>query len=120
MKTILIVEDNAINQELLARRLKKRNYQILIANDGEQALQLITANKPHLILLDMNIPKIDGWEVAKICKSQTTTQKIPIIALTAHAMPGDRDKTLAAGCDDYQSKPLEFDELLKKIEKLAI
>lgn len=120
MITILVVEDNEINQELLTRRLKKKGYQVEIAEDGEKGLAMIRSTKPDLVLLDMNLPKLDGWQVAQIAKITEATKHIPIIALTAHAMQGDRDKAISAGCDDYESKPINFDELMRKIEKLTI
>ena len=117
MKKILVIEDNEINQDLLVRRLKKKGYEVESAFDGESGLQKITSSQPDLVLLDMNLPKMDGWQVATACKKSDLTKHIPIIALTAHAMQGDREKALAAGCDDYEAKPIAFDELMKKIAK---
>ena len=119
MKRILVIEDNEINQDLISRRLAKKGYEVSLANDGEDGLRLIRESKPDLILLDMNIPKMDGWSVAKACKEDPEINSIPIIALTAHAMQGDREKALEAGCDDYEAKPIQFNQLLSKIEKLA-
>lgn len=120
MKKILVIEDNEINQDLMTRRLKKKGYEVGLATDGEIGLQMITSFQPDLVLLDMNLPKIDGWSVAKASKSNEHTKHIPIIALTAHAMHGDREKAVAAGCDDYESKPIAFDALMAKIEKYAV
>ncbi len=117
MKRVLVIEDNEINQDLIARRLVKKGYKVDFAIDGEKGLQLIESLQPDIVLLDMNLPVMDGWQVAEASKVNPKTKHIPIIALTAHAMAGDREKTLAAGCDEYQSKPIVFDELMKKIEK---
>lgn len=117
MKTILVIEDNEINQDLISRRLKKKGYKVELAGDGESGFELIKKLMPDLVLLDMNLPLLDGWQVAQICKITQSTKHIPIIALTAHAMSGAREKALDAGCDDYESKPINFDELMLKIEK---
>ncbi len=117
MKTILVIEDNEINQDLISRRLKKKGYKVELAGDGESGFELIKKLMPDLVLLDMNLPLLDGWQVAQICKITQSTKHIPIIALTAHAMSGAREKALDAGCDDYESKPINFDELMIKIEK---
>ena len=119
MKKILVIEDNEINQDLILRRLKKKGFEVVIASDGEEGLKLIGEISPDLILLDMSIPKMDGWQVAQASKSNPETKNIPIIALTAHAMQGDREKALEAGCDEYETKPIQFKQLLSKIEKLA-
>jgi CheY-like chemotaxis protein len=115
---ILLVEDNEMNRDMLSRRLARRGYDVAVAVDGQQGLDEVLANPPQLVLLDMDLPVIDGWEVARRLKSSEPTRGIPIIALTAHAMLGDRDKALEAGCDDYDTKPVEFDRLLSKIEAL--
>jgi two-component system cell cycle response regulator DivK len=120
MVTILVIEDNEMNQDLISRRLKKKGFNVEIASDGELGLRMLKENSPDLVLLDMNLPKIDGWEVARISKSDLQTQNIPIIALTAHAMRGDREKALDAGCDEFETKPIRLKQLLEKIEKLVV
>ena len=119
MKKILVIEDNEINQDLIIRRLKKQGFDVCFASDGEQGLKLIKQDNPDLVLLDMSLPKMDGWSVAKASKGDPGTQDIPIIALTAHAMQGDREKAIEAGCDEYETKPIQFKQLLTKIEKLV-
>ena len=118
MAKILLVEDNEMNRDMLARRLERRGYQVVIAMDGAQGVQLAQTEAPDLILMDMSLPVLDGWEATQRLKAEPTTRTIPIIALTAHAMAGDREKALAAGCDDYDSKPIEFTRLLEKIQTL--
>jgi CheY-like chemotaxis protein len=118
MATILLVEDNEMNRDMLSRRLKRKGYNVIIAVDGEKGVSMGIAEKPDLILMDMSLPIIDGWEATKQLKTNKETQSIPIIALTAHAMTGDREKALAAGCDDYDTKPIELNRLLGKIETL--
>lgn len=118
MAKILLVEDNEMNRDMLARRLQRRGYQIIIAIDGDQGVQLAQTEKPDLILMDMSLPVLDGWEATRQLKTAAATHAIPVIALTAHAMAGDRDKALAAGCDDYDTKPVEFSRLLGKIQAL--
>lgn len=118
MATILIVEDNDMNSDMLSRRLEKRGHQITIAQDGATGVEQAQTNMPDLILMDMSIPVMDGWEATRRLKSSTVTQHIPIIALTAHAVAGDREKCLAAGCDEYESKPIKFPELIAKINKI--
>ena len=115
---ILLVEDNEMNRDMLSRRLMKRGFQIDIAVDGKQGIEMAEAGTPDIILLDMSLPVIDGWEAARRLKGSERTRTIPIIALTAHAMAGDREKALAAGCDDYDTKPVDFQSLLSKIEAL--
>jgi two-component system, cell cycle response regulator DivK len=115
---ILLVEDNEMNRDMLSRRLMKRGFQIDIAVDGKQGIEMAEAGTPDIILLDMSLPVIDGWEAARRLKGSELTRTIPIIALTAHAMAGDREKALAAGCDDYDTKPVDFQSLLGKIEAL--
>jgi two-component system cell cycle response regulator DivK len=115
---ILLVEDNEMNRDMLSRRLQRRGYAIEAAVDGRQALEIARGNLPDLILLDLSLPEIDGWEVTRLLKADARTSHIPIIALTAHAMIGDREKALMAGCDEYETKPIEFDRLLVKIEGL--
>ena len=118
MPRILLVEDNEMNRDMLSRRLERRGYQVLIAVDGQQGLDMALAEKPELILLDMSLPLLDGWEVARRLKGDATMRTVPIIALTAHAMAGDREKAIEAGCDDYDTKPVELPRLLGKIEAL--
>jgi CheY-like chemotaxis protein len=118
MAKILIVEDNEMNRDMLSRRLARRGYVIVAAVDAEQGLAAAAAEKPDLILMDMSLPVMDGWEATQRLKSDAATQAIPVIGLTAHAMTGDRDKALAAGCDDYDTKPVELERLLQKIEAL--
>jgi two-component system cell cycle response regulator DivK len=118
MATILLVEDNEMNYDMLSRRLRRKGYDVLIATDGQVGLEMARAEMPALILMDMSLPVLDGWEATRQLKAAAETRAIPIIALTAHAMAGDRDQALAAGCDDYDSKPVEFDRLLDKINTL--
>jgi CheY-like chemotaxis protein len=113
---ILLVEDNEMNRDMLSRRLKRKGYEVLIAVDGEEGVAMAQSEAPDLILMDMSLPVLDGWEATQRLKAAPETQSIPIIALTAHAMAGDREQALAAGCDDYDSKPIEFKRLLGKIE----
>ncbi len=115
---ILFVEDNPKNRDMLSRRLTKRGYEIVLAEDGQEGIDMTMSEMPDLILLDMSLPVIDGWGVAKQLKGDDATRDIPIIALTAHAMAGDREKTLEAGCDEYATKPVRLPELLEKIEML--
>ncbi len=119
MPKILLVEDNEMNRDMLSRRLTRRGYQIIIAVDGLQGVDLAAAERPDLVLMDMSLPVIDGWEATRRIKASDTTRHIPVIALTAHAMAGDREQALAAGCDDYDTKPIELDRLLPKIEKFT-
>lgn len=116
MTKILLVEDNEMNRDMLGRRLQRRGYEVLIAVDGEEGVSMAERDAPDLILMDMSLPGIDGWEATRRLKASSATRPIPIIALTAHAMSGDREKALEAGCDDYDTKPVEFDRLLAKIE----
>jgi CheY-like chemotaxis protein len=116
MAKILLVEDNEENRDMLSRRLTRRGYKVVIAMDGEQGVTMAQSEVPDLILMDMNLPVLDGWEATRQLKAASATQAIPIIALTAHAMVGDRMKALEAGCDDYDTKPVEFLRLLEKID----
>lgn len=118
MARILLVEDNEMNRDMLSRRLKKRGHEVSIAVDGREGVDLATAEKPEIILLDMSLPVMDGWEAARLLKADAGTKTIPIIALTAHAMSGDREKCLEAGADDYDTKPVDFKRLLGKINDL--
>ena len=119
MTKILLVEDNDLNRDMLTRRLTKRGYEVLTATDGEQGLELAQAEQPDLVLMDMSLPGIDGWETTRRLRAGAGTASIPVIALTAHAMAGDRERALEAGCDDYDTKPVEMDRLLLKIESLT-
>jgi two-component system cell cycle response regulator DivK len=118
MAKILVVEDNEMNRDMLSRRLMRKGYEVIIALDGEEGVAKAQSEAPDLILMDMSLPVLDGWEATRRLKAGPATHAIPIIALTAHAMAGDREQALAAGCDDYDSKPIEFQRLLDKIEAL--
>ncbi len=119
MPRILLVEDNEMNRDMLSRRLSKRGYEIAIAVDGEEGIRMAHDQAPDLILMDMSLPLKDGWTATAELKADEATQRIPIIGLSAHAMAGDRDRALEAGCDDYDTKPVELDRLLAKIEALV-
>jgi CheY-like chemotaxis protein len=118
MAKILLVEDSEQIWDFLSRRLERRGHGVVLAHDGEQAVNSAKAAAPDIILLDMNLPVMDGWTAARAIKADPQTQKIPIIALTAHAMAGDREKTIQAGCDDYHPKPIDFTKLLEQIDAL--
>jgi len=118
MPKILLVEDNEMNRDMLARRLEKRGYTVVIAVDGQSGVNLARSEKPDLILMDMSLPIIDGWEASRQLKADAAVATIPIIALTAHAMAEDREKALAAGCNEYETKPVDLASLLAKIEVL--
>ncbi|TMA98655.1 MAG: response regulator [Deltaproteobacteria bacterium] len=118
MPKILLVEDNEMNRDMLSRRLERRGYRVAIALDGEQGVSMAGSEAPDLVLMDMSLPVLDGWEAARRLKATPETRAIPIIALTAHAMVGDREKAIEAGCDDYDTKPVEFQRLLEKIEAI--
>ncbi len=118
MSRILIVEDNQMNRDMLSRRLTRKGFEVLLATDGSEGVSLARSAAPDVILMDMRLPTMDGWTAARLLKSETDTRDIPIIALTAHAMQGDRDKALDAGCDDYETKPVNLSQLLHKIEAL--
>jgi two-component system, cell cycle response regulator DivK len=118
MPKILLVEDNEMNRDMLSRRLLRKGYEVVMATDGEQAVVMARSESPQLILMDMSLPVFDGWEATRRIKAADETRMIPIIALTAHAMAGDREKSLEAGCDDYDTKPIELPRLLEKIETL--
>jgi CheY-like chemotaxis protein len=115
MTKILLVEDNEMNRDMLSRRLIKRGFEVVMAVDGQIGLDMASSENPDLILLDMSLPVMDGWTVAGHLKADEALKTIPIIALTAHAMSGDREKALEAGCDEYDTKPIEFKRLLQKI-----
>lgn len=116
MWKILLVEDNELNRDMLSRRLERKDYTVVMAVDGEEGVRMAGAEIPDLILMDMDLPIIDGWEATRQIKANPATAKIPIIALTAHAMATDKDKAMEAGCDDYDTKPVEFQRLLGKIQ----
>jgi len=118
MAKILLVEDNEANRDMLSRRLVRKGFEVVMALDGQQAVDMAVSENPDLILMDMSLPVIDGWEATRRVKSELTTRAIPVIALTAHAMAGDREKALDAGCDDYDTKPIDFTRLLEKISVL--
>lgn len=118
MPKILLVEDNEMNRDMLSRRLERKGYEVIIAIDGAEGVTRALSDKPDLILMDMSLPIIDGWTATQQLKANPQSQSIPIIALTAHAMTGDREKALAAGCNDYDTKPIELPRLLGKIENL--
>jgi len=118
MARILVIEDNELNRDMPARRLARRGFEVLLAIDGRIGLDKAAQAEPGLILMDMSLPELDGWEATRRLKSAARTQAIPVIALTAHAMAGDREKALEAGCDEYETKPVEFQRLLSKIEAL--
>ena len=116
MPKILVVEDNEMNRDMLTRRLERRGYEVIVSADGEEGISKAQSDGPDLILMDMDLPLVDGWEATRRLKAAEETQAIPIIALTAHAMAGDREKALEVGCDDYDTKPVEFARLVDKIE----
>lgn len=118
MAKILLVEDNEMNRDMLSRRLKRKGYEVVIAVDGEDGIEKARASAPDLILMDMSLPELDGWEATRLLKADAVMKRIPVIALTAHAMSSDRDKALDAGCDDYDTKPIDLPRLLGKIEAL--
>jgi len=118
MPRILLVEDNELNRDMLVRRLEHRGFQVSTAEDGQQGLALARTQMPDLILLDMSLPEMDGWEVVRRLKGDVCTQAIPVIALTAHAMRGDREAALGAGCEDYDTKPIDMERLLGKMTSL--
>lgn len=118
MAKILLVEDNEMNRDMLSRRLQRKGYEVLLALDGQSGVEMAQTHAPDLVLMDMSLPVLDGWEATRRIKTNVATQHIPVIALTAHAMAGDREKSLEAGCDDYDTKPVELPRLLGKIEAL--
>ena len=116
---ILLVEDNEMNRDMLSRRLERKGFEVLIAEDGQQGIELAASALPALILMDISLPVMDGWEATRKLRANPVTAKIPVIALTANAMEGDREHALAAGCDDYDTKPVDLPRLLEKIAALA-
>jgi two-component system cell cycle response regulator DivK len=119
MSKILLVEDNEMNRDMLTRRLERKGFQVVIAIDGKAGVEMASSSNPDIILMDLSLPVIDGWEATRQIKAGSTTQSIPIIALTAHAMAGDEQKALEAGCDDYDTKPIDLQRLLQKISNLV-
>ncbi len=120
MPKILLVEDNEMNRDMLSRRLESKGYLVVLAVDGQIGVEMAERETPDLVLMDMSLPVLDGWEATRRLKASPTTRHIPVIALTAHAMSSDRDKALEAGCDDYDTKPVELPRLLGKIEALLV
>ena len=120
MPKILLVEDNEMNRDMLSRRLQRKGYSVVIGMDGEEALALAATEYPDLILMDISLPVMDGWEVTRLLKADELTRHIPVIALTAHALSTDREKAFEIGCDDYDTKPVEFSRLSEKIETLLV
>jgi two-component system cell cycle response regulator DivK len=118
MPKILLIEDNEMNRDMLSRRLLKRGYEVVVAVDGQEGVAKARAEAPALVLMDMSLPVLDGWEATRALRADPATRSIPIIALTAHAMAGDREKALAVGCDDFDTKPIELERLIGKIEAL--
>lgn len=118
MAKVLLVEDNEMNCDMLSRRLVRRGFEVVFAVDGQQGVDLAKSEHPDIILMDMSLPVIDGWEATRRVKADAGTHKVPVIGLTAHAMSGDREKAIEAGCDDYDTKPVELDRLIGKMEKL--
>ncbi len=118
MYKILLIEDNEMNRDMLSRRLERKGYEVILAADGPTGVAMANAESPSIILMDMSLPILDGWEVTRLLKANAATRDIPVIALTAHAMSGDRDKALEAGCDDYDTKPVDLPRLVSKIEGL--
>jgi CheY-like chemotaxis protein len=116
MTKILLVEDNEMNRDMLSRRLQRKGFDVVMATDGMQGVEMARSETPDVILMDMSLPILDGWEATRRIKGETATSAIPVIALTAHAMAGDRDRALEAGCDDYDTKPIELPRLLEKIQ----
>ena len=118
MPKILLVEDNEMNRDMLSRRLARKGYEVVLAVDGQSGVEMALTHAPDLVLMDMSLPVLDGWEATRRLKADAATQHIPVVALTAHAMSSDREKALEAGCDDYDTKPIEMPRLLGKIEAL--
>jgi len=118
MAKVLLVEDNEMNRDMLSRRLIRRGFEVVFAVNGKQGVDLARSEKPDIILMDMSLPIMDGWEATRCVKSDDATRSVPVIGLTAHAMSGDRERAIEAGCDDYDTKPVELDRLIGKIERL--
>jgi len=118
MAKVLLVEDNEMNRDMLSRRLMRRGFQVVFAINGKEGVELARSEKPDIILMDMSLPIMDGWEATRCVKADDQTRNVPVIGLTAHAMVGDREKAIEAGCDDYDTKPVEIDRLISKMERL--
>ncbi len=118
MAKVLVVEDNEMNRDMLSRRLARRGFEVVVAENGARGVTAAREERPDLILMDMSLPVLDGWEASRRLKADDTTRGIPIIALTAHAMAGDRDRAIAAGCEDYDTKPVDLPRLMEKIDRL--
>ncbi len=118
MAKVLLVEDNEMNRDMLSRRLIRRGFDVVFAVNGKEGVDLARSEKPDIILMDMSLPVMDGWEATRCVKADDATRSVPVIGLTAHAMSGDREKAIEAGCDDYDTKPVEIDRLIGKIERL--
>ena len=118
MAKVLLVEDNEMNRDMLSRRLIRRGFQVVFAINGKEGVELARSEKPDIILMDMSLPIMDGWEATRCVKADDQTRNVPVIGLTAHAMVGDREKAIEAGCDDYDTKPVEIDRLISKMERL--
>ena len=118
MTKVLLVEDNEMNRDMLSRRLVRRGFEVVFAVNGKEGVDLARSEKPDIILMDMSLPVMDGWEATRCVKADEATRSVPVIGLTAHAMSGDREKAIDAGCDDYDTKPVEIDRLLSKIDRL--
>ncbi len=118
MAKVLLVEDNEMNRDMLSRRLIRRGFEVVFAVNGKEGVDLARSEKPDIILMDMSLPVMDGWEATRCVKADNATRSVPVIGLTAHAMSGDREKAIEAGCDDYDTKPVEIDRLVGKIERL--
>ena len=118
MGKVLLIEDNEMDRDMLSRRLIRRGFQVVFAMDGQRGVDLARSERPDIILMDMSLPVIDGWEATRRVKADDATRGVPVIGLTAHVMPGDREKAIEAGCDDYDTKPVEFDRLIGKMERL--
>jgi two-component system cell cycle response regulator DivK len=117
MPRILLVEDNEFNRDMLSRRLQRKGFDVIIAEDGDRGIQLANETRPDLILMDMDLPVLDGWEATRRLKADPGTRGIPVVALTAHAMKSDHDRAMASGCDDFATKPIEFTALMEKINR---
>jgi CheY-like chemotaxis protein len=118
MAKVLLIEDNEMNRDMLFRRLSRRGYLVVSAVDGREGVEMARSEKPDIILMDMSLPVVDGWEATRRVKSDAAMRHVPVIGLTAHAMSGDRERALEAGCDDYDTKPVEFERLIEKMERL--
>ena len=118
MKKILLVEDNKLNRDMLSRRLERKGFHVIVAEDGKKGVEMTRREKPDLVLMDMNMPEMDGWNATKTIRQDEQSKDIPVIALTSHAMTGDRERALESGCDEYESKPIDFSTLLDKIHQL--